>query len=106
MNTTHIDIGEEFAPSLGPRFRVLGDFSGEEFRESMLEPAFMKADMVVVHLDNIKTFSASFFEEAFGGLARKHGVLPVLAKIRFHAVDRAYLVPMITQWIREAQAKQ
>jgi hypothetical protein len=106
MNIIHIDIGVEFAASLGPRFRRLGDHSGEEFREDLLEPAYLQADTVVVHLDAIKTFSASFFEEAFGGLARQYGAKPTLSKIRFHAIDRAYLVPMIQEWMRDADAQR
>lgn len=106
MNTIHIDIGAEFGTSLGPRFRVLGDHSGEEFRERLLEPAFLKADKVVIHLDGIKTFSASFFEEAFGGLARKHGSGAALAKIQFSAVERAYLVPMIQEWMKDADSQR
>ena len=104
MKTIHIDIGEEFGKSLGPRFRKLGDYSGEEFRQKLLEPAFLAADTVVVYLDGIKTFSASFFEEAFGGLARKYGSAATLAKIRFNALKRAYLIPMIEEWIKDADS--
>jgi len=103
MSTIHIDIGKEFGDSLGPRFRKLGDHSGEEFRDDMLEPAFLKAETVVIHLDAIKTFSASFFEEAFGGLARKYGSKATLAKVRFSAVQRAYLIPMIQEWMTDVE---
>lgn len=104
MQTINIDIGAQFGKTLGPRFRTLGNYSGEEFREKFLEPAYLRADTVVIALDGIQTFSASFFEEAFGGLARKYGSVAVLKKIRFKADKRAYLVPMIEEWIKDADS--
>lgn len=97
----HIDIGSDYSPALGPRYRADGDFSGEAFREEVLEPALDDYETLVIHLDNIETFSASFFEEAFGGLARKHGT-SVLGRLLFDTEVRAYLLPKIEAWIREA----
>lgn len=106
MKTQHIDIGNEFSSALGPRLRSAGQFSGEEFRDSVLEPAVLNSDIVVIHLDSIKTISISFFEEAFGGLVRKLGGAAVLPKIRFDADARAYLVPRIEALMQEAEQER
>lgn len=106
MKTQHIDIGTEFASALGPRLRSAGPFSGEEFRDTVLEPAVHSSDIVVIHLDSIKAFSISFFEEAFGGLVRKLGAAAVVPKIRFDADARAYLVPRIEAWMGEAEEER
>jgi len=97
----HIDIGKEFSKILGPRFRRDGEFSGEEFREKFLEPNISAYQTIVIHLDSLSGYTPSFFEEAFGGLVRKHGE-SVLPKIEFDAIDRRYLVPIIRAWMGEA----
>lgn len=102
MKVTHIDIGRDYARYLGPRLRRDGKHSGEAFREEVLEPAYRSSDKVVVGLDSIAGYSASFIEEAFGGLVRQYGYEPVKAKIQFDAVVRAYLVPIIEAWMRDA----
>jgi hypothetical protein len=101
VSTTHIDIGKDYSKLLGPRHIVDGDFSGEDFRKRLLEPAYLNFDAVVVHLDSISGYSPSFFEEAFGGLVRLHGP-GVIGKIQFEADERKYLIPIIEEWMREA----
>jgi hypothetical protein len=102
MNVRHIDIGRDFARYLGPRLRRDGRDSGEAFRIDILEPAFRENDLVIVAFDSIVGYSASFMEEAFGGLVRKYGYDAVHLKLKFDAVARAYLVPVIEAWMREA----
>jgi|TARA_R100000049_G_C1940400_1_gene84473 hypothetical protein len=52
-----------------------GPFNGAKFRETVLKPAFQKAEQtgakVVVSLSNVMSFGSSFLEEAFGGLVRE-----------------------------------
>jgi len=102
VNVTHIDIGRDFATNLGPRYKKDGKHSGQEFRERLLEPAFVRSDVVVISLDSIGGYSASFLEEAFGGLVRQHGYAEVSRKLKLDAVARAYLKPVIEQWMRDA----
>ena len=102
MTIKHIDIGRDFAMELGPRLRRDGKHSGQEFREDLLEPAIRDNDLVVVGLDSIGGYSASFLEEAFGGLVRRLGYDTVSKKLRLDATERAYLKPVIEKWMREA----
>ena len=59
------------------RYRVEGMYSGEEFRECYLEPKYLEAvqkDTILrVNIDCMG-HPSSFFNEAFGGLARKYSV--------------------------------
>ncbi len=106
MSLLHLDIAERFSPHLGGRFRADGDWSGQEFREEILEPAFREYDKIVVHLDSIEGYTSSFFEEAFGGLVREHGYTYVAGRIRFVAAQRDYLVPQIVQWMKKADGSR
>lgn len=101
-----IDIGRDFSKALGPRERSVGAHSGQQFFEEILEPAYLKNDLVVILLDAIDVPSASFFDEAFGGLVRKYGLDNVENKLRFSAVRKAYLVPKIQGWMRKAAAER
>lgn len=106
MEPVHIDIGKDFSPTPGTRYRADGPWSGEQFREEVLEPAFERASQVIVHLDSIKGYSASFFEEAFGGIVRKYGYAAVRKKIAFVAIRRRYLIPRVLSWMEEAAGEE
>ena len=101
MRIKHIELGD-FASHLGPRYRYLGEHSGEEFREEWLLPSVKENDRVIVGLDSIKGYTSSFLEEAFGGLVRELGYDAVRKKLQFLAVRRAYLIPLIESWMRDA----
>ncbi|WP_320751221.1 STAS-like domain-containing protein [Enterobacter roggenkampii] len=64
---------KEFSKYPGPRYINLGEFSGEDFRESKLIPALLQDDDVTVNFDGVYGYGSSFLEEAFGGLVR-HGI--------------------------------
>lgn len=68
-----VDVGNEFSMTPGGRYRSEGAYSGEEFRETYLEPHVTRRTAVVVDLDSARGFSTSFLEECFGGLVRKFG---------------------------------
>jgi len=77
MSERRIDIASEFSPYPGGRYKADGSFSGQEFREEFLLPALQevpgKYSRVVIVLDGVAGYPASFLEEAFGGLVRVHG---------------------------------
>ncbi|KGA40411.1 hypothetical protein KU75_16890 [Pectobacterium odoriferum] len=61
---------EEFSKFPGPRYAVLGEYSGETFRDKVLIPALNQHDQISVNFDGVFGFGSSFLEEAFGGLLR------------------------------------
>ena len=66
---------KDFTNAPSGRFISEGGFSGEQFRNDILEPAFLRAKTegttLHVNVDCIG-YPSSFFNEAFGGLARMH----------------------------------
>jgi hypothetical protein len=107
--TAKLSVAEDFSNTPGPRYRKDGEFSGEEFLEEFLEPAFIKAKaddgILLVDLDGTAGFATSFLEEAFGGLARKYPGENVGNRLEFKSDDEAYLVDDIRTYVREANDK-
>ena len=72
-----ITIAKDFSPVPSGRYRDDGPASGEGFREDYLIPAIEKArskgERLEVVFDGLEGVSASFLEEAFGGLVRNCG---------------------------------
>ena len=60
----------QFSEYPGGRYRHISEFSGEEFRETVLEPALKSGGSVVVDLDGVVGYGSSFLEEVFGGIVR------------------------------------
>lgn len=104
---TEIDIARQFSKAPGGRFRDDGKASGQEFRESFLEPLFADAtgqDKIRVILDGSYGYPTSFLEEAFGGLARKFGAARVLARLDFISTEEPLLIDEIRSYIQTAEA--
>lgn len=98
-----IHIATDFTETPGARYRVEGDFSGEEFRDSILEPKFLEAksngEQLTIDLDGGYGYPTSFLEEAFGGLARKYGSAIVGATLVFVSRDEPSLIEEIQEYI-------
>ena len=85
MNIIKYNFAKEFTKYPGGRYKRLGDFSGEEFRELVLEPLFKNNDSIL-ELDTngvVGSFSPSFLDEAFGATARKYGINQFKEKVKF-----------------------
>lgn len=68
------NFAKEFSKNPGLRFKHLSDYSGEEFRENVLETFFKKDEKVLINVDEIESaLGASFLSEAFGNIAVKYG---------------------------------
>jgi hypothetical protein len=100
-----ISIAEDFSPSPAGRTPADGPFNGQRFREDYLIPALRIAvdqnDSVVVDMDGAYSYSSSFLEEVFGGLARS-GQFPanVLAiRLEIRAAN-----PVYASFRRDAEA--
>jgi hypothetical protein len=106
--TTH-SIATEFTTTPGPRFISQGPWSGEAFRKELLEPWFLDArsrgSKLLIDLDGGYGYAPSFLEEAFGGLARDHGISAVLETISFKSNEEPLLRERLKKYIVESSAK-
>ena len=85
----NIDVATQFTRTPGGRYRSEGKWSGEEFRETMVEPILEKdtSATVIIDLDGPVGFTSSFLEEVFGGLVRKYGP-QIAARVKARAEAR------------------
>ena len=99
-----INIAKEFSDAPGGRNVCDGEFSGEEFRKRILEPAFAGSeDEIVVNLDGTFGYPPSFLEEAFGGLARvRKESEKIICRIKFISNEDPALPKKIIKYIKEA----
>lgn len=74
----------------GPRFKSLGDNSGELFREEHLIP-WLKAlqGKGIIDFEGTIIYMPSFLEEAFGGAVRK-GFYKELKNVKFINIEKEY----------------
>ena len=104
MKETTIDIAKDFSDTPGARYKTDGPFSGEQFREEILEPAFNEYDHITVILDGTEGYATSFLEESFGELSRRYGADAVEKKITFISNEDPLLIKEIMEYISEAIA--
>lgn len=73
-----IKIAEDFSVTPGARHPEEGEYSGQEFRETVLLPKLKEAirngERLVIDLDGTAGYGTSFLEEAFGGLIREEHI--------------------------------
>lgn len=105
-----INIGKDFSYAPGPRFEWMGAYSGEEFRKTLLAPAFEESlktgASLSVDLDGTEGYGYSFLEEAFGGLVREHGFDK--AKVLLISIisnEEPHWIEEIEGYIKKAQPK-
>lgn len=102
-----ISIAKDYSDTPGPRAKGEGDFSGQEFLEKHLLPAFEQAlsdkGTLLIDLDGTEGYATSFLEAAFGELARKYPSAEVLSVLRFKSDDEPYLIDEIKKYISEAR---
>ena len=100
-----INIANDFTKTPGGRHIEEGPFSGEEFREKILFPAFQEVikerGTLTVNLDGGYGYGSSFLEEAFGGLARKTKDRRVL-QITIVSEEEPRLVEDVKGYMEEA----
>lgn len=102
-----ISIAKNFSETPGPRAKDEGNFSGQEFLESLLLPAFEEAvredGVLLIDLDGTEGYATSFLEAAFGELARRFPDAEVVAHLDFKSDDEPYLIDEIRKYIAEAR---
>ena len=101
-----VSVAQDFSVTPGPRYKEEGDFSGEEFRDEVLEGKYQEAReanaKLDVNLDGTLGYGTSFLEEVFGGLARKYPAAEVLETLNIISDEEPYLKDDITGYINEA----
>lgn len=105
MKTITISLATQFSCTPGARHRTDGAYSGEEFRETFLEPHFKdpKDDTILeVILDGVEGYATSFLEEAFGGLARVYGKEECFKKLKFVSKEDELLIDEIKSYIEKS----
>jgi hypothetical protein len=96
-----VDVGADFSLTPGGRFADEGEFSGEEFRTTKLEPLLDAGFSIVVDLDQPMGFTTSFLEEAFGGLVRRYGA-EVMERVTLRATARPQRAEKAREFMRRA----
>jgi len=102
MKSKTIKISQVFSDTPKGRYLDDGEFNGQKFRETFLEPIFNTYDQIIIDLDDLYGCPSSFREEAFGGLARKFGSKEVLKKLKFICTDEPPLIDIIKDDIKNA----
>ncbi len=68
-----INIAKDFTDTPGGRYREDGSFSGQEFLENLLRPAYEEAikteKALIIELDDVYGYPSSFVSGSFGVLA-------------------------------------
>jgi hypothetical protein len=97
----------DFSTTPGPRHGKDGSFSGEEFREKILEKYFKdgSTDKIIINLDGVEGYSTAFLEEAFGGLVRIFGKDVVKRRLEFISTEEPMLIDEIEHYIEKADKK-
>ena len=103
-----IKISKDFSPTPGARYKSDGDFSGEEFYESILKKKFENAlrqkQILTIDLDGTYGFATSFLNEAFNRLAIDFGPDVAWKNIQIISSEEPYLIDEIKEYIYDAQA--
>jgi hypothetical protein len=101
-----IKIAEEFSKTPGPRSRDEGQFSAEEFLDTLLMERYQQAVQsrarLLILLDGTAGYATSFLEGAFGELVRRTSKKRVKETIQFISTEEPYLIDEINQYIENA----
>lgn len=104
-----INLAVEFSRTPGLRYRDESEFSGEEFREDVLAPAYLSAardgETLTVYLDGTAGLATSFLEESFGGLIRQYPdrEQDIRERVVVVAVEEPYLLDEVRRFMRDAR---
>lgn len=102
-----ISVAKNFSTTPGFRYRKQSPTtSGEQFRDEILEPAYLQAiehnEKLQVILDGTNGYLTSFLEEAFGGLQRKHPGQDVGKSIEIISNEEKHWIEDIARYIKNA----
>ncbi len=107
-----INIAVDFSRIPGARYPEEGDFSGQEFRQTILLPklqeAIKKKEMLTINLDGTAGLGTSFLEESFGGLIRvdKFDIESLKNTLEFISEEDPDYITEIWSYINEAYEQE
>ena len=97
----------DFSIKPGVRYRYEGPYSGEEYREDILDPLFKSSlttgEKITIVLDGVYGYATSFLEEVFGGLVRQYGYSKVRDLLVIISNQRPYYESDIYQYMDDAK---
>ncbi len=100
-----IKVSTDFSDTPGARYYEDGDFSGQEFYESILVKEFQKCidsnSVLEIDLDDCYGFASSFLSESFGRLSEEFGNKVVLNNIKIISHDDPLLENQIVEIIHD-----
>ncbi|MFL1552562.1 STAS-like domain-containing protein [Pseudomonas sp. D47] len=96
-----LKIANDFSRHPAGRFVSDGPYSGQLFREHVLEQIIRNGERTIIDLDGARGYGSSFLEEAFGGLARKHPLSLINSLITFKSRDQN-LIDRIELYMKNA----
>ncbi len=103
------NLAKEFSPYPAGRTVDESDYSGQAFREVLLEKlqSLGERDHLIISLVGLRTAGSSFLEEAFGGLVRL-GVFTAqtLHKLLKFETDMPFLEEEIWHYIDRAEKQK
>jgi hypothetical protein len=104
-DVVRVNISKQFTKLPGGRYKRLGPFSGEEFRDNFLVGPLRQGKTVVVELDGVRGYGSSFLEEAFGGVVRELDLDPIeaLRRLKVESSVESWKLD-VEDYIRNAKA--
>ena len=102
-------IAKQYTDIPGPRLKKEGEYSGEDFRESVLIPLVEQAKAenkkILIDLDGGSGYPTSFLEEAFGGLVRVLKDKSLIELFEIKSEEEPALIEEIREYIRREVEK-
>jgi hypothetical protein len=101
-------ISRDFTDTPGGRFKSLGEYSGEEFRDDILINILNNlkdGEKLTLNLDGVYGYPPSFLEEVFGGLIRNYNynLDKIKEKIKFVSLEQPERINEIYDHIKKAE---
>ena len=107
-----IIVAKDFSFTPGFRYKEQSKYSGEEFRETFLEPIFESDShsIITINFDGTAGYPTSFLDEAFGGLVRKYvnkyGFEKISQKFRFISEEDKTIIEDVQKYMEDARTMQ
>lgn len=96
-------FADQYTKYPGGRFRKLGKYSGEDFRETVLRPIFEAGKSIEIDATGVLTsFSPSFLDECFGQLAVEYGLEQFNKTIKLYSSDNPSLKDKMLFYVEKA----